>query len=97
MFYMGLHNVMLFCWNMNIHHYFSNKFFCCFFHNSNGKQNSLSVELWWEKIEGILRRANTEPSIDFSSANTEPSMDFIGAITEPSMDLRRANTETYYK
>ena len=39
-------------------------------------QNSPTVEFWWEKIEGNLRRANTEPSMDFRRANMEPSMDF---------------------
>ena len=39
-------------------------------------QNSPTVEFWWEKIEGNLRRANTEPSMDFRRANLEPSMDF---------------------
>ena len=34
--------------------------------------NSLTVEFWWEKIEGNLRIANTEPSMDFCMANTEP-------------------------
>ena len=33
-----------------------------FFRNSNGQQNSLPVEFWWEKIEGNSRLANTEPS-----------------------------------
>ena len=36
-------------------------------------QNSPNLEFWWEKIEGNLRRANTEPSIDFRRVNTEPS------------------------
>ena len=27
-------------------------------------RNSPTVEFWWEKIEGNLRRANTEPSMD---------------------------------
>ena len=45
----------------------------------------------------LLRRANTEPSVDFRRANMEPSMDFRKANTEPSMHFRRANTETYYK
>ena len=53
-------------------------------------QNSLTVESWWEKIEGNLRRANTEPSMDFRRANTEPSYDFRKAITEPSVRFRRA-------
>ena len=67
------------------HHSISNRKFCCFsciiaiVHH-----NSLIVEFWQEKIEGNLRRANTEPSVDFRKANTEPSMHF-----------RRANTETY--
>ena len=47
-------------------------------------QNSLTVEVWKEKIEGNLRRANTEPSVDFRRPNTEPYVQF-----------RRANTETY--
>ena len=68
-----------------------------FFHNSNGQQNSPSVEFWWEKIEGNLRWANTEPSMHFRRANTEPSMHYRKANTEPSMHYRRANTETYYK
>ena len=58
-------------------------------------QNSLTVECWLEKIEGILRRANTEPFMDFRRANTEPSVDFRKANTEPSVQFRRANTETY--
>ena len=67
--------------------------FVTFFHNTNGQQNSLSVELWWQKIEGNLRWANTEPPMDFRRANTERSMDFRNANTEPSMHFRRANTE----
>ena len=47
-------------------------------------QNSLTVEFWQEKIEGNLRRAKTEPSVDFRKANTESYVHF-----------RRANTETY--
>ena len=47
-------------------------------------QNSPTVEFLQEKIEGNLRRANTEPSVDFRKANKEPSVHF-----------RRANTETY--
>ena len=58
-------------------------------------QNSLTVEFWQEKIEGNLRRANTEPSVDFRRANTEPSVYFRKANTEPSVHFRRANTETY--
>ena len=49
-------------------------------------QNSPTVKFWQEKIEASLRRANTEPSVDFRKANTEPPVHF-----------RRANTETYYK
>ena len=56
---------------------------------------SLTVEFWQEKIEGILRRANMEPSVDFRRANTEPSVDFGKANTEPSVHFRRANTKTY--
>ena len=47
-------------------------------------KNSTTVEFWQEKIEGNLRRANTEPSVDFRKANMEPSVDF-----------RRVKTETY--
>ena len=56
-------------------------------------QNSSTVEFLQEKIEGNLRRANTEPSLDFRRANTEPSVDLRKANTEPSVDLRKANTE----
>ena len=55
-------------------------------------QNSPTVEFWQEKIEGNLRRANTEPSVDFRRANTEPSVDFRKANTELSVHFRRANT-----
>ena len=41
------------------------------FHNSNGQQNSPSVEYRWEKIEGNLRRANTETSVHFRRENTD--------------------------
>ena len=58
-------------------------------------QNSLTVEFWQEKIEGYLRRAITERSVDFRRANTEPSVDFGKANTEPSVHFRRANAETY--
>ena len=58
-------------------------------------QNSPTVEFWQEKIEGNLRRANMERSVDFDRANTEPSVDFRKANTEPSVHFRRANTETY--
>ena len=60
-------------------------------------QNSPTVEFWQEKIEGNLRRANTEPSVDFRRANTEPSVDFRKANKEPSVHFRRANMKTYYK
>ena len=58
-------------------------------------QKSSTVEFWHEKIEGNLRRTNTEPSVDFRRANTEPSVDFRNANTEPSVHFRRANMETY--
>ena len=58
-------------------------------------QNLPTVEFWHEKIEDNLRRANTEPSVDFRRANTEPSVDFKKAYTEPSVYFRRDNTETY--
>ena len=45
-------------------------------------QNSMSVELLWEKIEGNLRRADTELSMDLRRANTEPYSDFRKANTE---------------
>ena len=47
-------------------------------------QNSPTVEFWQDEIEGPLRRANTEPCVDFRKPNTELSVHF-----------RRANTETY--
>ena len=53
------------------------------------------MEFWWEKIEGNLRRANTEPSVHFRRANTELSMDCRKANTELSMHFRRVNTEQY--
>ena len=34
-------------------------------------QNLPTVELWWEKMEVKLRRANTEPPVHFRRANTE--------------------------
>ena len=34
-------------------------------------KNSPTVEIYQEKIEGNLRRANKEPSVDFRRANTE--------------------------
>ena len=77
-------------------HYISNRNFCCFSYIiAMVHQNSPTVEFWQEKIEGNLRRANTEPSVDFRRANTEPSVDFRKANTEPSVHFRRANTETY--
>ena len=58
-------------------------------------QNSPTVEFWWEKIEGSLRRANTELSMGFRRANTDPTVDFRKANMEPSVHFRRPNTETY--
>ena len=60
-------------------------------------QNSSTVEFWLEKIDGILKRVNTEPCVDFQRVNMEPSVDFRKANTEPSVHFRRANTETYLK
>ena len=37
-------------------------------------KNSRTVELWWEKIEEKLRRANAEPPLDFRRVNTEQSL-----------------------
>ena len=62
------------------------------------------MELWWEKIEENLTKANTDPSMDFRMAimepsmhlrraNTVPSVHFRSANTEPSVHFRRANTE----
>jgi hypothetical protein len=63
----------------------SNRKLCCFSCIiARVQQNSPTVEFWQEKIEGNLRRANTEPSVDFRKADTEPSVHF-----------RRAHTETY--
>ena len=53
--------------------------------------NSRTIEFWQEKIEGNLKRASTEPSVDFRRDNREPSVDFSKANTEPSVDFRRAN------
>ena len=61
--------------------------------NSDGQQNYPSVEFWWEKIEGNLRRANTKPSMHFRRANKSTSMDFRKRNTKLSMHFRRANTE----
>ena len=79
-------------------HSISNRKFCCFsciILIAIVHQNSPTVEFWQEKIEGNLRRANTEPSVDFRRANKDPSVDFRKAKTEPSVHFRRANTETY--
>ena len=77
-------------------HSISNRKFCCFsFIIAIVPQISPTVEFWQEKIEGNLRRANTEPSVDFRRANTELNVDFRKANTELSVRLRRANTETY--
>ena len=59
------------------------------------QQNSQTLEFWQEKIDGNLRRANTEPFVDFRRANTEPFVDFRKANTEPSVYFTKANTETY--
>ena len=58
-------------------------------------QNSPAVEFWQGKIGGNLRRANTEPSVDFRRVKTEPSVDFRKANTKPSVYFSMANTETY--
>ena len=77
-------------------HSISNRKFCCFsFIIAIVHQNSPTVEFLQEKIEGNLRRANTELSVDFRRANTEPSVDFRKANMDPSVNFRRANTETY--
>ena len=39
-------------------------------------QNSTNGEFCWEKIEGNLRSANREPYMHLRRANTEPSIDF---------------------
>ena len=57
-------------------------------------QNLPTVEFWQEKIKGNMRRANTEPPVDFKRLNMESSVDFRKANTEPSVHFRRANTET---
>ena len=51
--------------------------------------------LWQEKIQGNLRRANTELSVHFRRANTDPSVDFRKDNTEPSVHFRRADAEPY--
>ena len=55
-------------------HYISNleSFGICFI-IALVQQNSQTVEFCWENIEGNLRRANTERSMEFRRANTEPS------------------------
>ena len=79
-------------------HSISNRNFCCFSYIIDMvHQNSPTVEFLQDKIEGNLRRANTEPSVDFRRANTEPSVDFRKANTGQSVNFRRANTETYCK
>ena len=66
-------------------HSISNRKFCCFsLIIAMVHQKSPTVESCQEKIEGPLRRVNTEPSVDFRRANTEPSVDFRKANTEPS-------------
>ena len=60
-------------------------------------QTSPTVELLQEKIESNLRRANTEPSVDFRRANMELSVYLRKANMELSVHFRRANTETYSK
>ena len=67
-------------------HSISNRNFCCFSCIiAMVHQNSPTLEFWQEKIDGNLRRANTEPSVDLRRANTEPSVDFKKANTEPSV------------
>ena len=79
-------------------HSLSNRKFCCFSCiRAMVHQNSPTVEIQQEKVKGNLRRANTEPSVDFRRANTGPSVDFRKANTEPSVHFRRANTETHDK
>ena len=60
----------------------SNRKLCCFSYIiAMVHQNSQTVEFWQAKIEGNLRRANTEPSVDFRRTNTEQSVDFRKANT----------------
>ena len=81
-----------------IRHFISNKKLLCFSCIiAMVHQNSATVEFWQENIEGNLKRANTEPSVDLRRANTEPSVDFRKANTEPSVNFRRGNMETYLK
>ena len=69
-----------------IFHSISNRNFCCFSCIiAMVHQNSLTLEFWQEKIEGNLRRANTEQSVDFRRANAEPSVDFWKVNKEPSI------------
>ena len=87
--------VFLFSWPEPSHS-ISNRKLCCFSYIiTMVHQNSPTVEFWQEKIEGNLRRAITEPPVDFRRANTEPSVDFRKANTEPSVRFRSANTKTY--
>ena len=66
----------------------SNRKFCCFSYIiAMIHQNSPTVEFWQEKIESILRRANTELSVDFRRAYAEPSVDFRKANKEPSVHI----------
>ena len=58
-------------------------------------QNSPTVKVWQEKIENNLRRANTEPPVDFRRTNIKPSVDFRKDNTEPSVHFKRANVETF--
>ena len=58
-------------------------------------QNSPTVEFWWEKIGGSLRRANMEPSMEFRRANTDTSVNIRKANTELSVHFRRPITGTY--
>ena len=51
--------------------YFKRKVLLLFLHNSHGTSEFTDGEFRWEKIEGNLRRANMEPSLDFRRANTE--------------------------
>ena len=78
-----------------VHSISNRKFYCFFCIIAMVHQNSPTVEFWQEKIEGNLRRANTEPSVDFRRANTELSVDFRKANMEPYVHFRRANTETF--
>ena len=81
-----------------LEHYILNRKLCCFSCIIvMVRQNSTTVEFWWEKIKGNLRRANTKPSLDFRRANMELCQVLRKAHTEPSVHFRRANTETQWK